>query len=241
MKLDFSPVAPVYDRLNDLISLGLHRLWKRRLVRELKARAAKGCWLDIASGTGDVAALMVKAGVRDVVAVEPCHPMVIRGKARTHGRVRWVEAPSECIPLPDRMVAAIACSFGVRNFTDRRLAFTEWNRVLVDGGLCGILEMHPPRSRLFLGLFQFYWRWIMPSLGRLVGRASEYRYLKESVEQFVTPAGLAEEARAAGLEPVGSSSLFGEGMVSLSLFRKHGGHKENSDVGRGDRVLRDHR
>ncbi len=237
MPLDFAPVAPVYDRLNDVISLGQHRRWKRRLVGTLLDLAGKGRWLDMAAGTGDVAELMVKSGVPEVIAADPCAPMVALGRERTSAGISWLIAPSEKIPLGDGTVRAIACSFGVRNFTDRGQAFREWNRVLEPGGVCGVLEMHPPAEGLFLGLFRFHWRWVMPLLGKLAGRGQEYRYLQESVEGFVSPRGLAEEALAAGLEPLGFSSLFGKGMVSLSLFRKHGGREKNSNDRGGDRLL----
>ncbi len=237
MPLDFSRVAPVYDRLNDLISFGLHRRWKRRLVGTLLNRAGRGRWVDMAAGTGDVAELMVRLGVPDVVAVDPCEPMVARGMTRTDRRIHWLVARAEAIPLGDGTVRAIACSFGVRNFTDRALAFREWKRVLEPGGVCGVLEIHPPSRGLFYGLFQFHWRWVVPLLGRLVGRADAYRYLKDSVEGFVSPQALAQEALASGLEPLGFSSLFGKGVVSLSLFRKHGGNEKNSNVGGGGSLL----
>jgi len=227
MPLDFTPVAPVYDRLNDLISFGLHRVWKRRLVRTLRRQAGNGRWLDMAAGTGDVAELMVKSGVSEVVAMDPCEPMVARGIVRTDSRISWRVANSESIPLADGSIRAIACSFGVRNFTDRGQAFREWNRVLAPGGICGVLEIHPPERGLFYGLFQIHWRWVVPLLGRLAGRGNAYDYLKSSVLGFVSPKTLAQEALASGLEPLGSSSLFGKGVVSLSLFRKHGGHEEN--------------
>lgn len=223
MPLDFSPVAPVYDFLNDAISLGLHRHWKRRLVRELVSVSPTAEKVaDIAAGTGDVAQLLAHKAGLSVFAVEPCAAMLARGRNRLLRNVTWLMANSEALPLANESVQGLTCSFGVRNFTNRPQAFAEWARVVRRGGVCAVLEIHPPRPGWFKRILDFYWNVTMPFAGRLFGRAKEYAYLRDSVMNFVSPEQLGEEARRAGLEPLRVISLFGKGMVSLSLFRNHG-------------------
>ncbi len=223
MPLDFSTVAPVYDFLNDAISLGLHRRWKRTLVKELRLELpSAGPLADIAAGTGDVANLLAASGDNAVVAVEPCAAMLVKGQAKGNHKITWIGAASETLPLPSQSVAGITCSFGVRNFTSRQQAFSEWARVLEARGVCAVLEIHPPRQGLMKFILDLHWNVVMPLVGRLFGRTAEYRYLRDSVMNFVSPEGLAIEAQAAGLVPIRVVSLFGKGMVSLSLFRNHG-------------------
>ncbi len=226
MRLDFSPVVPVYDLLNDVMSFGLHRLWKRRLVRELRLEAgplAPGVvWMDVASGTGDVVRLLSKRGNEKIVAIEPCAQMMAKGLGRTGDQVTWLLAPAEALPVANGTINGVTCSFGIRNFDDRVKAFSEWKRVMKAGGVCAVLEMHPPPAGLLRTALRWHWSLVIPLVGRLVGLGGEYRYLRDSVESFVSPGGLAEEAKRAGLIPLRSISLFGKGMVSLSLFRNYG-------------------
>lgn len=221
MELPFPRIASSYDRLNALLSFGLHGLWKRRLVRRLLAsHADPRSVLDVATGTGEIADLFSRRLPQArVAALDPCSEMMEQGR-RKGRRAAWILAGSEAIPLPDGSVDLISCAFGVRNFRDRPRAFSEWARVLRPGGTAGVIEIHPiPRTWLRPWL-AWYWHRLMPRLGAWFSDGPAYSYLLDSTRVFPPMEAMAEEIRAAGLSPLSCHSLFGAGMVSISLFRK---------------------
>ena len=127
----FRAVAPRYDLMNDLMSFGIHRLWKRRLVRNLPLADPV---VDLAGGTGDVARLLAAAGAGAVLVIDPSEPMMRAGRPASDRCIRWLAAEGERLPLRDRSVGTLTVSFGLRNVTRLADALTEIRRVLKPGG-----------------------------------------------------------------------------------------------------------
>ncbi len=178
----FEAVAARYDLMNNLMSMGIHRLWKRTLVR-MAAPAPGQCIVDLAGGTGDVAALMA-APDRQVTVCDPSLAMMDVGRARGHGHVSWLEGTAERIPLRSASVDTVTIAFGIRNVTRVEDALVEALRVLKPGGRFLCLEFSTPHAlvRPFYNLFSFA---VIPRLGAWIARSPEaYTYLVESIRRF---------------------------------------------------------
>lgn len=197
----FEAVAPRYDLMNDLMSLGIHRLWKRTLARRL---AGTGGWVvDLAGGTGDVARLLARTPNRRVSVVDPSQAMMAIGRARPGmTRVEWHVGEAEQLPLPDAAVDLVVVSFGLRNATRVGQALREIRRVLKPGGRFACLEFSRP-ARWFAPLYDLHSRWVIPALGAAVaGHPEAYRYLVESIRRFPDQEGFAALLRDAGFADV---------------------------------------
>ena len=178
----FEAVAGRYDLMNDLMSFGIHRFWKRTLAR-LCAPSARQLIVDLAGGTGDVAAL-VAAPDRTVVVCDPSLAMMRRGRKRAAGGVIWIGGTGERIPLASSSADAVTISFGIRNVTDMRETLEEILRVLKPGGRFLCLEFSRPSAavRPFYRLFSIA---VIPRLGAWIARAPDaYWYLVESIRRF---------------------------------------------------------
>ena len=178
----FSRVAPRYDLMNDLMSMGIHRLWKRRFARAADARPGQVI-VDLAGGTGDVAALLA-ARDRTVIVCDPSREMMDAGRERDLRDIRWLAGTGEAIPLADGSVDTVTIAFGIRNVTSMESALAEILRVLRPGGRFLCLEFSRPVApvRPFYGVFN---RTVIPRLGAWVSRNPEaYRYLIESIRRF---------------------------------------------------------
>lgn len=138
----FEQVAPRYDLMNDLMSFGIHRLWKRNLVKTTLSQPVE-LLVDLAGGTGDVARQLRGAG-RRVVIVDPSLAMMNAGRARTGAGVSYLAGIGESIPLADHSVDALTIAFGIRNVTSMPRALAEITRVLKPGGRCLCLEFSSP-------------------------------------------------------------------------------------------------
>lgn len=178
----FRRVAPRYDLMNDLMSLGIHRSWKNRLARSVAAAPGQVV-VDLAGGTGDVAQRLAAAD-RLVIVVDPALEMMRAGRSPRDGALCRVAGTAEQLPLRDASVDALTIAFGIRNVTDRRRALAEILRVLRPGGRLLCLEF----SRVVGPLrhaYELYNRWVIPLIGMLVaGDRAAYRYLVESIQRF---------------------------------------------------------
>jgi len=186
----FDAIAPRYDLLNRLLSLGIDRRWRTFAVSQLQI--PDGGWvLDVASGTGDVAleiASRTPTSVR-IVGEDFTQGMLVRGREKIekspyHDRILLVNAPCESMPHPAALFDGVTIAFGIRNVVDRLAGLREMCRVLKPGGRAVILEFSNPRSRLFKSLYYFYFRRILPFLGGLLSKRSAYQYLPDSVLGF---------------------------------------------------------
>ena len=220
----FHSVAQRYDLMNDLMSAGLHRVWKDIMINTLNPpkNDAPFALLDLAGGTGDIAFRAAKAageGFRATVCdINPDMLAVGRERAAVRhldDRVSFVEGNAEQLVFPDRAFDAYTIAFGIRNVPRIDLALSEAFRVLRPGGRFLCLEFStvdvPGLDRLY-ELFSFK---VIPPLGRAVtGDAQSYQYLVESIRKFPKPNALAEMIRAAGFARVNWQTLSG-GIVAL--------------------------
>jgi demethylmenaquinone methyltransferase/2-methoxy-6-polyprenyl-1,4-benzoquinol methylase len=203
----FGAIAPRYDLLNHLLSLNRDRSWRRRAVdRLLEGRAAVGWVLDACAGTLDLAQELARrrgfAG--RIVACDFAVEMLEAGLAKRSGHVvRPVCGDALGLPLPDASVDAAMVGFGVRNLADVDAGLRELARVLRPGGRLVVLEFTTPPRQPFRGLYLFYFRRLLPLIGRLISKHdSAYAYLPASVLAFPEPPELADRLRAAGFDDV---------------------------------------
>lgn len=188
----FDEIAPRYDFLNRLLSLGIDRHWRRFAVGQL-AIPDRGEFLDIATGTGDVALEIARQSPRDVtiVGADVSREMVEIGRqkvaASPHaGRITFEISPCEALPFADNRFNGITIAFGIRNVVDRQLGLNEMYRVLKPGGRAVILEFSTPTFPPFRAIYQFYFLKVLPRIGGLFSRQSAYQYLPDSVMEFPT-------------------------------------------------------
>ncbi|MDE2375772.1 class I SAM-dependent methyltransferase [Bradyrhizobium sp.] len=197
----FAQVAPRYDVMNDLMSMGIHRLWKSAFVALAAARPGEIA-VDLAGGTGDIALALASAGARTLV-VDPSPEMMRAGRGRPGADgLRWIAAEAERLPFPDASIDLITISFGIRNATRVDDALAEIARVLKPGGRLFCLEFSTPQAwlRPFYGLWS---RTAIPLLGAIVSRRRDaYRYLVESIRRFPDQAEFASMIASSGLVDV---------------------------------------
>ena len=206
----FESVAPRYDLMNDLMSAGVHRLWKDAAVDVLNPRAGER-FLDVAGGTGDIAFRIVrKQGDRPDVIVCDINPAMLevgRDRAVDRGLVKgltWATGDAEDLPFPDRSFDGYSIAFGLRNVTHIDKALAEAHRVLKPGGRFICLEFSKVTSRPLAQLYEAYSSRALPLLGRVVARDTEsYRYLYESIAKFPPQPELADRMKRVGFANVG--------------------------------------
>lgn len=221
----FDGIAPRYDLLNRLLSLGIDRRWRTFAVRQLQV-PEQGRVLDIATGTGDVAleiARRTPASVR-IVGEDFTQGMLVRGREKIAAspyaeRIQLVNAPCEAIPHPADCFDGITIAFGIRNVVDRPAGLREMCRVLKPGGRAVILEFSHPRSRLFREIYYFYFRRLLPLIGGLLSRRSAYQYLPDSVLEFPDQQQFREMMAAAGFVNLNAYDLTG-GIVTVYVGEK---------------------
>lgn len=228
----FDSVAGRYDLMNDLMSGGLHRLWKQALIDMLDPRPGMRL-LDVAGGTGDVAFRAIeRAETRDggpdnqdgnsltATICDPSEAMldVARNRAIDKGLLQGIDftcAPAESLPFEDRSADACTISFGLRNVTDRPAALAEMRRVLQIGGHFLCLEFSPSVLPVLAPLYDAYSYKILPWLGnKVAGDAESYQYLAESIRRFAAPDVLSAELKAAGFGAI-RHRMFSGGIVAL--------------------------
>jgi len=222
----FDSVAPRYDLMNDLMSLGAHRLWKRRAVALAGVRRGQRV-LDLAAGTGDLserfAGLVGREGA--VVSTDINAAMLGRGRNRLMdlgiaGNIHYAQANAEALPFPANRFDCISIGFGLRNVTHKQSALEEMFRVLRPGGRALILEFSHPASLPLRKAYDLYSFSILPALGRLVaGDADSYRYLAESIRMHPNQETLRAMMEEAGFERCEFFDLSG-GIVAI-----HRGYK----------------
>jgi len=207
----FTSVASKYDLMNDLMSLGIHRLWKRQFVTGCAIRRDQKL-LDLAGGTGDIARLAHAEGA-EVTVADINHAMLRVGRSRMDeaGLVSgfdWLQVNAEALPFPDRHFDHVTIAFGLRNVTHRDPALAEMHRVLKPGGRVHILEFSKVGLPALAKLYDGWSFQVMPRLGeRIAGDADSYRYLAESIRRFPDQETLAGMLREAGFERVAFENL----------------------------------
>lgn len=219
----FDSVASRYDLMNDLMSGGLHRLWKRYTLERTGLRPGQ-CALDVAGGSGDLAAGMLRqVGDSGQVVLSDINPaMLEQGRqklvdAGLAGNVEFVLANAESLPFPDNSFHCVTIGFGLRNVTDKPAALASMHRVLKPGGRLLVLEFSQPVVGAIRPFYDFYSFRVMPLMGKVVaGDAESYRYLAESIRVHPDQETLREMMETAGFERVRFHNL-AAGIVALHI------------------------
>ena len=224
----FAGVADSYDRMNDLMSLGLHKVWKDALVARVVPRSGERI-LDLAGGTGDIAFRLYKAtgGEASLTVADLTAEMLAQGEGRAFAQgvpaqaIAWQVADAEALDFADSSFDAITLAFGLRNMTRPERALAEAFRVLDTGGRMALLEFSSPDTPIFSGLYRRLSRRLIPALGKQVADdEAAYRYLVESIENFASAETVAQWLVQAGFRSVVSERL-GGGVAALHLGWKH--------------------
>ncbi|MFK5915175.1 MAG: bifunctional demethylmenaquinone methyltransferase/2-methoxy-6-polyprenyl-1,4-benzoquinol methylase UbiE [Woeseiaceae bacterium] len=222
----FHSVASKYDVMNDLMSFGVHRVWKRYTVEMSGVRHGHHV-LDLAGGTGDLAAKFARiVGQEGSVTVADINDSMLKvGRERLTdkgiaGNVQYVQANAESLPFPDNHFDAITIAFGLRNVTDKDAALRSMYRVLKPGAPLLVLEFSKPESALLAKVYDTYSFKLLPFMGKVIADDPEsYRYLAESIRMHPDQETLKDMMTDAGFEKAEYFNLTG-GVVAL-----HRGYK----------------
>ncbi|MCO6412926.1 MAG: bifunctional demethylmenaquinone methyltransferase/2-methoxy-6-polyprenyl-1,4-benzoquinol methylase UbiE [Thiogranum sp.] len=217
----FDSVASRYDLMNDAMSFGIHRLWKRFAIEQSGARPGQTI-LDLAGGTGDLAARLSRiVGHSGQVVVGDINASMLQvGRERLldqglAGNIRFVQANAECLPFPDGSFDCITIAFGLRNVTDKDKALKSMFRVLKPGGRLLVLEFSRPVAPGLRPLYDLYSFKLLPLMGRIIASdENSYRYLAESIRMHPDQETLKSMMEQAGFEDCDYFNLSG-GIVAL--------------------------
>jgi ubiquinone/menaquinone biosynthesis methyltransferase len=191
----FDGIAPTYDALNRVLSLGIDQSWRRRAVAALGDVRGRPV-LDVCAGTLDLSALLAEAGAA-VVATDFSQPMLLRGVQKTG--LPAVRADALALPFADGRFSAAICGFGLRNLDDAAAGLREMRRVLGRGGRLVVLDFFRPKRLITRAVQTLYNQQVLPLVGGVVsGDRSAYRYLAQSIERFATRDDVERSCRAAG-------------------------------------------
>ena len=217
----FHSVADNYDIMNDVMSLGVHRIWKRFTLSQTGLKAGQKV-LDLAGGTGDLA--MKMAGMvgssGQVVLSDINGSMLRRGRERLTdngiaGNIEYVQANAECLPFPDDTFDCITIAFGLRNVTDKDKALRSMNRILKPGGRLLVLEFSKPVTPGLAPVYDIYSFKLLPLMGKLIAKDAEsYQYLAESIRMHPDQETLKGMMDEAGFSKTKYHNLTG-GIVAL--------------------------
>ena len=185
----FDNIAGNYDFLNHFLSLGIDIFWRKRLVRKLQKQKPQNI-LDVATGTADLAIAMMKTKPFNVVGIDISNGMLEVGRKKIKQQdlektIQLQQADSEDLPFEDATFDAVTVSFGARNFENLQKGLSEMARVLKPGGKIYILEFSQPTLFPFKQLYDFYFKFVLPLIGKLLSKDNAaYSYLPESVKAF---------------------------------------------------------
>ena len=222
----FDSVASQYDIMNDLMSLGIHRIWKRVAVQLSNVREGEQV-LDLAGGTGDLTTLFSKrVGKKGKIVLADINSEMLRtGRDRLIDRglienITYAQVNAECLPFEDNTFDCVCIAFGLRNVTDKDAALRSMYRVLKPGGRVIILEFSHPTDKVTEKVYDFYSFKLLPKIGKFVAKDEEsYRYLAESIRMHPKQDKLKEMMEEAGLER-GEYFNMSQGIVAV-----HRGYK----------------
>jgi demethylmenaquinone methyltransferase / 2-methoxy-6-polyprenyl-1,4-benzoquinol methylase len=186
----FDSIAWRYDFLNHFLSFGIDHLWRKRAIRIISRHSKNPEILDVATGTGDLAIAAVKINPLKITGIDISKNMLEIGKEKIikkglSDKIELLQGDSENIPFADSSYDVAMVAFGVRNFSDPLRGLAEMNRILRTGGMILVLEFSKPSGLLFRSVYDFYFRHILPSVGRVFSKdRSAYSYLPDSVYKF---------------------------------------------------------
>ncbi len=222
----FDRVARRYDLMNDVLSLGVHRVWKDFVIARANPQPGERL-LDVAGGTGDLARRWVARGGRaaarrggpppDAVVCDINEQMLRAGRGGRGDGITWTAGDAERLPFKDKIADAVTIGFGIRNVTDRAAALAEMRRVLKPGGRFLCLEFSRLTTATFEPLYDAWSFKAIPRLGGLLAKdEASYRYLAESIRRFPDQEAFAAEVRAAGFKNVTVANYSG-GVAALHM------------------------
>ncbi|MCL1122676.1 bifunctional demethylmenaquinone methyltransferase/2-methoxy-6-polyprenyl-1,4-benzoquinol methylase UbiE [Shewanella seohaensis] len=222
----FHSVAAKYDIMNDVMSFGIHRFWKRYTIEVSGARPGMKV-LDLAGGTGDLTAKFshLVGDKGEVVLADINDSMLKVGRTKLRdrgivGNVNYVQANAEALPFPDNHFDIITIAFGLRNVTDKDAALRSMNRVLKPGGKLLVLEFSKPQHELMRKVYDLYSFKVLPKMGEIITKdADSYEYLAESIRMHPDQETLKQMMVDAGFEQVDYTNMT-DGIVAL-----HRGYK----------------
>jgi len=223
----FAQIAPRYDLLNHVLSLGIDIRWRRKVVRRLRLDSSLPV-LDCCTGTGDLALMLAEKlnGRAPVIGSDFCPPMLELARKKHTAKhaareVSFIEADSQALPFEDDKFQAVTVAFGLRNVQDTELGIREMLRVCAPGGQVAVLEFSQPTAPGLKQLYQFYFRHVLPRVGQSLAKndKSAYEYLPNSVIQFPSGRALAARMEEAGLRNV-TVTPYTFGIASLYLGDK---------------------
>lgn len=223
----FASVAKNYDLMNDLMSFGMHRLWKDRFVRLAGPRAGMDI-IDVAGGTGDIAFRLHRAtgGAAPITVYDINKAMLDVGQDRAIDRglikgLDWVVGDAAALPFPDSSFDLYTIAFGLRNVTQIDDALAEAYRVLRPGGRFCCLEFSQVQDAVFDKMYQAFSRHVIPTLGALIAQdRNSYQYLVESIRKFPTQAQLLRRLKDAGFDAVRFTNVTG-GIAAIHIAEKY--------------------
>ena len=226
----FDSVASNYDVMNDLMSVGVHRIWKDIAAAKLNPRPGETI-LDVAGGTGDMARRYSKMARRaqerrggedaSVIVLDYNAEMILAGVHKGgEPEMSWSVGDAMALPLPDASVDCVTMAFGIRNILPRERAFAEMLRVLRPGGRACILEFGSGRERIWGGLYNVYLNFLLPRVGRLFSKdPAAYGYLADTIRAFPSAVELEKELRKTGFSKAWYQKLT-SGIVCLHVGEK---------------------
>lgn len=209
----FDHIAPAYDSLNHLLSLGIDKSWRRKAIGLLKPFRPQHM-MDVATGTGDFALQAYRVlAPQELIGTDISEGMMNVGRekvrqARLDGKISFAKEDCTALSFPDGRFDAVTVAFGVRNFEDLDRGLTEIHRVLVDGGHLVILELSHPERFPMKQLYDVYSKVVIPTLGKILSKdRSAYHYLPESIRAFPQGEVMSEILRKAGFQSVSFKRL----------------------------------
>jgi demethylmenaquinone methyltransferase/2-methoxy-6-polyprenyl-1,4-benzoquinol methylase len=224
----FNSISGKYDFLNHLLSFGIDKTWRNKLVKRLKNIPECNKVLDIGCGTGDLTMALCKAGF-DTFGLDIANKMlkIAREKSSDLNKKdcpipQFFEGSAENLPFSDSVFDAVTISFGIRNFDDREKALKEIFRVLKNNGKLAILEFSEPKNKLWRSLYNIYFSGLLPFIGRLISKNTEaYKYLPASVRDFPQYEDFCNEISMTGFSNINYKPLTG-GIATLYFADKLG-------------------
>lgn len=221
----FNSVAPSYDRLNDLLSLGLHRQWKRQLLSWLSPKPGER-WLDLCCGTGDLAIALARKlrPEGSVLGLDAAAATLALAAERANNEpwlpVQWVHGDALATGLPGQDFDGVVMAYGLRNLADPFVGFQEMARVLKRGGRAAVLDFNRlPKESAGAAFQRAYLRRVVVPIAAGIGLENHYAYLEKSLEQFLTGTEQESQALAAGFTAAQHRVLAGGQMGVLLLIR----------------------
>ena len=186
----FNDISKTYDFLNHFLSLGVDIIWRKKFIKSINF-SDKDIVLDVATGTGDVAFEIRKKYKSEIIGLDLSINMleIAKQKAKNNNiqNIKFIEGDAENLPFENNTFDKLVISYGLRNLEDTEKGIKEFYRVLKPGGIIGVLEFFQPKSTIISNLFKLYFNHILPRIAALFSNSKAYRYLPESVQNFITP------------------------------------------------------